>query len=162
MVTVLGLAEQDMGAGMARAAANLPASVRYELLISDITSDKAAFLTTTKDKRGGGTRLRAMRRRMLLAQSDTCPMCGKSDMWDFSDQNSPYYAEWAHLVPNGYFDDMSGMTGGARIGWVDGNMTVQHRMCNRSWGERVVTFEALAAPEVIYTGTWANLPMMPR
>jgi hypothetical protein len=134
----------------------------YTSHIFSIAFDPVTFAAWTKDRRGGGSRLAVMRERMLMAQSGLCVYCGQGDFNMDKTNKTDMSPEWAHLVPNGYFDDMSGMTGGERIGWVDGNMTVQHKKCNSSHGEREVRFEDLARPDLVWVGPWRDLPMLPK
>lgn len=132
-------------------------STLTQALLDSIAANPAEFAAWTKDRRGGGSRVKVMRARMLAAQGGICPKCGESDNGD--------EWEWAHLVPNGHFDSDAGgidmsKAGGKRVGWVDGNVTVWHKVCNRVWDERLVRIEDLARPDVVFTGKWRFLPMV--
>jgi 5-methylcytosine-specific restriction endonuclease McrA len=135
------------------------ALMALQSILDGIVLDEGTFRAMTKDRRGGGSRLAAMRLRMLTkVQGGVCTKCGEHiDETLNSGTGHPESAQWAHLIPKGYFGG-DGANGGDRMGWVDGNMTVWHKRCNDAHGETVTTADMLARPELVFTGPWRYMP----
>jgi hypothetical protein len=133
-------------------------------ILANVRADRATFGEFTKNRRGGGKRMRLMRSRMLLAQGGICPKCGEGivdGLLSYGPNADPEAGVWAHLVPQSYFG-AEGATGGDRGGYVDGNMSVWHKRCNDSHGERDTNAADLARPDVVFIADWKSLPFMPK
>lgn len=108
-----------------------------------------AFNTQTRD-RWGNSKTRADRRARLLAwQGGLCVKCGHAVTDD--GQLSHHVAATFHGAPNK-----------AHAGVFYGNVSVWHGSCNFDQGEANVRIEDLARPDLVFTGTTRDLPLLPR
>lgn len=108
-----------------------------------------AFNAQTRD-RWGNSRTRADRRARLLAwQGGLCVKCGEAI--DGQGELAHLVAATAHGAPNRM-----------HAGFIYGNISVWHGTCNYEQGDANVRIENLARPDLVFTGTTRDLPLLPR
>ena len=120
-------------------------SQRLTTLMSPASAD--AFNAASRERRFGGRDLARFAVRLFAAQGGVCVRCGNAIL-------HPVDGDVSHSVPAEFHATGQGR---ARGGYLPGNLSLWHRVCNSTFGDRVATPDVLRRPDLIVLD-WANLP----
>ena len=121
-------------------------SQRLVTLMSPASAD--AFNAASRERRFGGRDLARFGVRLFAHQNGICVRCGNAIL-------HPVDGDVSHSVPSEWHRGDSATR--VRGGYLPGNLSLWHRVCNSTFGDRVATPDVLRRPDLIPLD-WTTLP----